>query len=238
MTRAPLWILADLHLAPEATEQLVTFEGLMRRAPAMVGGIVILGDLFDVWLADLESEFQARVLAQLQRLRRSGVELAYVEGNRDYWVARTRGSLFDVCAAQHLTFSLAGRVLHLAHGDLVNTADRPYRIWRWATHRRWLQRCLLALPAASAARLAERMERALRRTNLSHKARFPEAACRAYARPWLRGGCDAVVLGHFHQQHVLAQAGGALYVLGSWGMDYRGLELSAAGELAFTTLTA
>src|SRR5262249_39715198 len=86
-----------------------------------------------LWIGagELEQDHHRAVAACLRELRAAGTETHYLEGNRDYRVARAhRGDLFDEASDDGLDESWGGRRVHAAHGDLVNADDRQYRRWR------------------------------------------------------------------------------------------------------------
>jgi UDP-2,3-diacylglucosamine pyrophosphatase LpxH len=101
---------------------------------AGVDEISILGDFFELWLGlgGLFTDWQQALFEPLRNARQSGCRLRYVVGNKDYFVEawNRREGLFDEVADPSCAVDSVAGVLHLAHGDLVNRADRQYRTWR------------------------------------------------------------------------------------------------------------
>jgi len=194
-------LLADGHLTSDDPSRLEILVRTLTDLPEDTAAVYILGDLFEVWLGVARRQAHVEQVAEaLAGLRRRGVKLGYVEGNRDFRIARgPYRDLFDVASADKLVERFGSRTLHLTHGDLINTADRQYRAWRLFAKHALAPAALTLLPDKAAVGLGHRLERRLRTTNIKHKGYFPTEACRAYTRAALREGADVVVAGHFHQ---------------------------------------
>ena len=237
-----LVIVGDVHLDRDDPD-LAAFLTYLRALRPTAGRIVLMGDLFNLWIGapDLEQEHHRAVIETLRELRRSGLEVHYLEGNRDYRIAQAHlGGAFDAATDGGLDESWGGRRLFAAHGDLVNVRDRQYRAWRRISRSAPAWWLLSAIPRARRFAVAERLERSMRATNLRQKAAFPESQARAYAAPYFETGYDAVVLGHFHVEKELAQdrtgGPGRIYVLPEWKGSRRHLRVTAAGEIRFEGL--
>lgn len=238
--RPALAVIGDVHL--DLGEPAVgEFVALLARLDAP--RIVLLGDLFNLWIGRraLERPHQRAVAQQLAELRRArGTVVRYVEGNRDYRIGEAyAGSAFDDVTADTLVEHCGGRRVLAAHGDLVNPADRQYRAWRRASRSRVAWAAFRLTPRPLADRLAGALERAMRRTNREFKREFPEAAVRRFAAPHFRAGHDLVVLGHFHVERRLQSRApdpsGEILVLPEWKGSRRHLEIGDTGEVRFVS---
>jgi UDP-2,3-diacylglucosamine hydrolase len=193
-------IVADAHLGstPGDVEAFVAF---LDSEPAR-GHLVLLGDLFDLWIGapGLQTPAHRRVLEALRRRRARGARLWYVEGNRDYYLAQAFcPDPFEAVAAEALDLEIGGMCARFEHGDRINIADRAYQRWRSFSRSAPVRRAFMALPPGAAARLSGWLERRLRATNLPHRAHFPEELCRARASRAFDSGVDRLFLGHFHR---------------------------------------
>ncbi|MFQ5718841.1 MAG: UDP-2,3-diacylglucosamine diphosphatase [Acidobacteriota bacterium] len=235
-----LVLVADVHLV-EDDPDLRAFLSFLRSLAGTTRTCVIVGDLFNVWVARRRflSPTQAQVLDVLREVRRAGVEFKYVEGNRDYFVGENwTGDPFVEVAGVSLTESIGSRRLLVAHGDLVNEADRPYRVWR-ACSRSWPVRMGLGLlPAVAGRRLANHLEKRLRGTNRRHKSSIPVATLEAFGRQAARSGHDGIVLGHFHREMSIDVDGGHVWVLPDWRRDERYLRFTPDGAGRFVSASA
>ncbi len=239
--REELAFIGDVHLDC-GDDALPSFLACLDTLAARAGHLVFLGDLFNLWIGarGLERPHQTAVLDRLARARDRGVALTYVEGNRDYRIASGRAAdVFHRIASSALELEWAGRRLHVAHGDLVNAADRQYRAWRRISRSRPFWALVGLFPSRSRLRLADRLERRMRKTNLRMKRSFPEERVRAYGAAALRSGCDAVVLGHFHEEHRIEPGDppGSIFVLPDWKSSRRVLRVGPDGAIAFRSCT-
>jgi UDP-2,3-diacylglucosamine hydrolase len=200
---------------------------------AAAGRIVLMGDLFNLWIGEpsLEQDHHRAVIATLRRIRASGTEIHYLEGNRDYRIARAHlRSTFDAVSAYGLDESWGGRRIWAAHGDLVNRRDLQYRAWRALSRSQAAWWLFSAIPTARRFAMAESLERKLRVTNVEMKRVVPEATIREYAARHQPTPGAAVVLGHFHVERDLSSS---VYVLPEWKGSRRHLRATAGGELRF-----
>lgn len=165
--------------------------------------ISILGDLFELWigLAGLEQPYENEVMQHLRRFSARGVRLRYVVGNKDFFVSEwnERHQVFgEVVARSTVVDSPLGR-LRLAHGDLVNKDDHPYRLWRWISRSWFVSGVMKSLPRRWLRRLAVGVAERMKATNRYHKSYFPEHHLRADALdPSLEPGIALHCYGHFH----------------------------------------
>ncbi len=119
--------------------------------------------------------------------------------------------------------------LLVTHGDLVNLADRQYRMWRAASRSLPVRGALALLPGVAGRRLANALERRLRDTNRRNKVSLPEENLKSFAGKAFGAGHKAVGLGHFHQELEMKLPGGTLWVLPDWKAERRYLRFGADG---------
>jgi UDP-2,3-diacylglucosamine hydrolase len=234
-----LVFIGDVHL-DRADPCLGPFVEFLERLGGTTRRIVLAGDLFNLWIGrpELEQPHQTTVVDTLTELRRRGVTVRYVEGNRDYRVGPCyAGRALDDASDRGVVESFAGRRIVAIHGDLANPADRQYRAWRRLTRSGAVWRLFNLLPRGARLRLAEWLERLLRSSNPEYKGAFPEQAVRAYAARLLGPRDDALVLGHFHVEKDLVPdrdgRGGRVLVLPEWKSSRRHLRVAPTGEIGF-----
>jgi len=234
-----LVFIGDVHIDRDDSA-LPAFLEFLDRLGESATRVVLLGDLFNLWIGGegMEQPHQTAVVERLAALRRRGVVVRYLEGNRDYRIGRSyTGTAIDEASDEGLVERLGGHSLYAAHGDLVNLEDRNYRRWRRLSRSAPVWALFRLLPHGRRMRLAERLERRFRRTNLDYKREFPEAQVRAYAATLFRQGHDTVVLGHFHVEKDLSagdeQGFGRILVLPEWRESRRHLVARPDGEVSF-----
>ncbi len=231
--------LADAHLNQEDLHTR-TFLILAEKAAREGVALFLLGDIFDLWFGApaLTFRFQQPVIDRLRALRREGLRLYYVEGNRDFHLKPFHeGNTFDAVSGGEMRAAVGDRRLYLSHGDTVNRADLVYRFWKALSKNRLAYGAVSALPSRLFLPFAERLERKLKRTNRRFRGSFPEEECRQFALRLFSQGIDFVVLGHFHAERLLRftqeRAGKVLAVLPSWREEWRYFYLAASGEFGF-----
>jgi UDP-2,3-diacylglucosamine pyrophosphatase LpxH len=162
---------------------------------------LFLGDVFDVWvgLPGMETGGQGTFLAWVGERRAAGRWVGLWMGNREYFLDGLSPQ-FDLLGEGTGGF-LEGEALAWEHGDLINDADRPYRLWNLVSRSTPLWLVFRLLPAASARQVSAWMERKLRTTNAAYKLAFPREAFRAAAEA--QAG-TTFLTGHFHTHEVEA----------------------------------
>ena len=94
--------------------------------------LFILGDLFEFWTGynkTLEYNYSP-VLAQFKRLKESGTNIIYVEGNHDFSVGQFFKDILDGAVyPDSADITLDGKRFFLAHGDIAEHSI-SYKIWR------------------------------------------------------------------------------------------------------------
>ena len=228
----PFLVVSDLHLGavPEAREH--QFRELLRYAADNASGLLINGDLFDVWLASRHFVVRrhVRVLAALADLADAGVPVYVVGGNHDP-LELGRHALEDFGAiplTEPARLQLGAWRALVIHGDgvLRDGASYPRYVKRHPLLRsatfRWAAERLLHLD-----RIYDRVDkwsttsrqvaRHLRGEDAGPK---PDAApIAAWAMAALRAepATDIVLAGHSHSPAVVDAGGGRYYVnSGDW----------------------
>lgn len=232
-------VIADTHMIRD-DDELDRFVAFLRSLAGNTALLYMLGDIFNIWLGSrrLEMPHMVPVLDALRALAREGVGVRYVEGNRDYHIGE--GYLNDpfeavVPVGEERIFG--GKRFWLTHGDLVNTKDRQYRLWRRVSKSRLVWSLTKAIPARTGVAIANHLESTLRGTNVRNKSYFPTAACQEYGGALIAQGYDRILLGHIHIEKVMPiEAGGRsgkLIVLPDWRSSHRYLRYGADGSERF-----
>lgn len=234
-----LVFVGDVHL-DLGDPEVEAFTSFLEAIARTTVHLVLVGDLFNLWLGrrELERPHQRAVAATLANLRRQGIVVRYLEGNRDFRLGPAyAGSVLDDVADSGILERQGGKTLYAIHGDLANRRDHQYRMWRRIARSRLAWTVFNSFPRDRRLQLAEALEARMRRTNPAHKGAFPEQDVRAYAARFLRSGHDAVVLGHFHIEKDLQaeppSPPGRILVLPEWKASRRHLQVDPQGEIRF-----
>lgn len=223
-------VLADAHLSGEDPEALEAFEAWIESLPSRVDAVVLLGDLFDIWIGQdrMLRNHQRRILGVLNRIGGPNLPIYLLEGNRDLHVRSLAAPPF-AAVRRRLGMEVGGLRVWMEHGDLVNRADRPYRAWSRFVRSAPVRAAVRWLPRALVASLLDRAERALRTTNRRHKVRFPKDWARRLLADRAGRGWDLVLLGHFHRERRIQVGEAALLALPAWLETRQWLLLDADG---------
>jgi len=211
-------LIADAHLGGRGGPAGPLIEQL-RALPAQgCRRLILLGDLFQAWVGfqRFETPDVAAVTDALRELRRQGIEIDYIEGNRDFFLAGSPyADAFDRIGTE--TAFTAGGVRYLAvHGDGLNDRDWKYRFWRRLSKSAPVRFLVRNIPQRLAHRMVHSTERRLSQTNFKHRAAVPEAAIRCFAERRLAEGYDVLLLGHFHEPLAWKVKGGEVRLLDAW----------------------
>lgn len=213
-------LISDLHLQASEMATFEVWRDYMANTHAQA--VLILGDLFEVWVGDDAAAQDAflQKCANVLRQASQRVHVAFMPGNRDFLVGP---DFLNACGVQALTdpclLELGTQRILLSHGDALCLDDKPYQAFRLQARSPEWQKAFLANP------LAEREEfaRSLRTLSESQK---HEGMSFADADPemslfWLvQTNADRLVHGHTHRpaDHPLGTA--QRHVLSDWSMDH------------------
>lgn len=201
-------LISDLHLSealPRTTQAL-----LAHLQATDADAVLLLGDVFEVWVGDDQApagRFEAMVLEALAAAGRR-LWLGWMHGNRDFLF----GSQARARARLHLlpdptVLQAFGTRLLLSHGDALCRADQDYQRFRRQVRSLPWQAAFLAQPLTEREQQARHI-RQESRNRQSHRAEAGgwadvDADC---ALAWLsQARADTLVHGHTHRpgQHVL-----------------------------------
>ena len=215
-------LVSDLHLSPALPR---TTEALQEHLAATdADAILILGDLFEVWIGD-DQRYQDLESSCLHALKQAAASrwIGIMVGNRDFLLGPT--ALQDAGAHRlddPLVLSAFGQRFLLTHGDELCLADTDYQQFRREVRQARWQQQFLARPYDERAALAQ----AIRAESRNRKAARPAPGDgadvdEAAACEWLgRLDADTLIHGHTHRPADHGLAGGRRrHVLSDWDLD-------------------
>jgi UDP-2,3-diacylglucosamine hydrolase len=211
-------VIADSHLSGPGGPAGPLLEQIEALPAQGCGHLVLLGDIFQAWIGfpHFETPDIAAVAAALRGLRRRGMRIDYIEGNRDFFLKDSvYADAFDQVGLE-ATFDAGGKRYLVVHGDLLNDRDWQYRFWRFLSKSPPVRLAVRLIPGRLARRMVHSTERRLSQTNFKHKRRIPEEVIRRYAERRLAEGYDVLLLGHFHEPRTWQVPGGEVRLLEAW----------------------
>ena len=230
-----LLAISDLHLRPGGEAQFHLFEEFLRKAAAQQDEVVIAGDLFDLWFGptQLTFDYQKATLQMMESLARNGLVIHYVEGNRDFSIDHYQARIFRSVSAKSLDLDWAGKRIRFVHGDLINSADTMYRLWRGVS-KNWLSRFLLDHMPSGFLKAGSKIEKEMKSTNQKYKSFYPEKEAEEFCRQAAHQGIDILIAGHFHIEKETAmqfdKKNVLFYILPGWESGFRYLILPGEGN--------
>jgi UDP-2,3-diacylglucosamine hydrolase len=213
-------LISDLHLQASETATFEAWRDYMANTPA--DAVLILGDLFEVWVGDDAVDQDPFLSACADVLHQTAQKrhLAFMPGNRDFLVGL---DYLGRCGVKPLTdptlLELGAQRILLTHGDALCLDDKPYQAFRLQARSPQWQQAFLAKP------LAERQEfaRSLRALSESQKHEgmsFADADLKMSLFWLAQAQADRLIHGHTHRpaDHPLGSA--QRHVLSDWSLEH------------------
>ncbi|MDO9390326.1 MAG: UDP-2,3-diacylglucosamine diphosphatase [bacterium] len=222
----PFYFLSDVHLGAGSPElerlKLARLKKLFAVIRDQPGPLYILGDLFDFWFeyrAVIQSE-HFEVLAEMLKLRQSGVEITLLAGNHDYWTGPfLEKQLGFKIVKDDLTIDLDGQKVLLCHGDGLDQTDRGYRALKAVLRNPLSIRAFSLIHPDLAVSFAHWFSRFSRNHLTKHK-NVDQAPLERQAARFFALGYRAVVFGHTHQPTLKDMEGHVFLNLGDFFKNF------------------
>lgn len=216
-----VFFISDAHLGAEVQadpERERRLHAFLDSLPGRAGTLVIVGDLFDFWF-EYGTAIPRRhfaTLAALQRLRRAGLTIHYLNGNHDFWLGRFLADELGIRThSGPLELREQGRRLWIHHGDGLIGGDLGYRLLRRVLRSPVSIALYGLLHPDLGIPLAHRVSAWSRRSR-GELPLEPERLWRELAAPRFAEGYDAVLVGHFHHAYERREPGREFFVIGDW----------------------
>ncbi|KTC79477.1 UDP-2,3-diacylglucosamine diphosphatase [Legionella cherrii] len=151
--------ISDLHLHPEDQDIQARFNHFLEWAKISVKNVYILGDFFHAWAGDdTLDEWSRNIANQLFSLKKQGINLFYMHGNRDFLLGKTFAKLAGwTILAEPTVIQLGQEKILLVHGDRYCTKDLAHQRFRLITRNRIFSVLFLSLPIKYRQRLVKQI---------------------------------------------------------------------------------
>ena len=217
-------LISDLHLQASETATFEAWQRYMHTTPAQA--ILILGDLFEVWVGDdaVAHDPFLQQCAHVLRQTAQRTQVAFMPGNRDFLVGH---AFLSACGVQALADPTVlawneQRIL-LSHGDALCLGDTAYQGFRQQVRSAPWQSEFLAKPLSERLALARAMRaqsESQKQTGMTYADADP-----ALSLQWLAAAqSHHLIHGHTHRpgDHRLAsrQTEAVRQVLSDWSLDH------------------
>ena len=213
---------ADVHLHATTPVRTAAFIHWIRRCAARAQAVYLLGDLFDLWLGDDDTEpYVQSVIAALQYLHQLGVPCYIQHGNRDFLLGmdfcRATGCI--LLAEQHILEARGQRIL-LMHGDTLCINDTAYQDLRQRLRTPQWQQDFLRMPLKERKISAQYLREHSTADAAQKITTIMDVTSAAVNAAMIEYRADALIHGHTHRpgRHTVHIAGRIRqrWVLGLW----------------------
>ena len=203
----PAWrtvdLISDLHLQASELATFEAWQGYLQTTPA--DALVILGDLFEVWVGDDAADqpgFEAQCVELLQRTAQR-MPVFFMHGNRDFLVGKAFAAQCGLTLLDDPTvLVLHGERCLLSHGDALCLEDTEYLQFRAQVRTPEWQAAFLARPLEERRALARAIRSQSEDRKRDPSTLWADVDANA-AREWLqRAGASALIHGHTHRPAV------------------------------------
>ena len=218
IARGQIFIIGDSHIGLADGNEKPILEWIERLTPLEPRALYLNGDLFHYLIANPKfyTPSVEKVFARFRELRESGVQIHYVEGNRDFFLQNSLAERSVTDVGLEYSIQAGDRRFLVVHGDMINERDLPYRFWRGLSKSPVSRFSLHFIPKKTAKGFVDSVEARLSRSNFKHKSRLPVELMEAYGRRRASDGFSHVVFGHFHQKITLDAGPATVMVLPPW----------------------
>ncbi|MBN1008833.1 UDP-2,3-diacylglucosamine diphosphatase [Amphritea pacifica] len=225
--------ISDLHLhsgRPDLTRTLLHF---LATTAKECDRLYILGDLFEAWIGDdfIADDLQP-VVDALKTLSRSGCEIFFQHGNRDFLI----GSRFEELTGVQIlddseVIQLASGPALLMHGDQLCTDDHAYQALRQQLRNPQWQQAVLTKSVEERLEMAKQLRMASETQTADKSTEIMDVNQQAVLAAMAGSNCNLLIHGHTHRpaEHSL-EGGKRRIVLGDWDKSGWYLEASEQGE--------
>ena len=213
-----IFVIGDSHVGLSAGSEKPILDWLDRFEALRPRALYLNGDLFHYLIAHPKffTDSVGKVFSRFRDLRDKGIEIHYVEGNRDFFLKGSFAEDAVTDIALEYAVQAGDRKYLVVHGDMINDRDLPYRFWRRASKNPISEFALKFIPKRTARRFVDNVEKRLSKSNFKHKNRLPLELMEAYGRRRAEEGFTHVVFGHFHEKLVLPSDDATIMVLPPW----------------------
>lgn len=228
-------VIADAHLgqAPGDTEAMLHLLGAA--ADSGVGELIFLGDVCryligypKFWTRSVEA-----IVDAWRSLRRRGVRVVLIEGNRDFFLDAPPLAREVDFAGRRFDATAGARRFRFEHGDLVNRRDLQYRFWSTVSKSGPARLWARLLPRRMAVAIVRGMEARLAETNRRFRYVKPVADLDRTARSAWSSGVDVLMWGHFHTPWWTVWDRRLAMVVPAW-LEYRvAVRIDAGGAMTW-----
>ncbi len=230
-----IYFLSDFHFGADwrkdEGKRIRLFTEFLDRIKTDAEYLYILGDLFDFWF-EYRNGFPNKypeITGKLAEYSESGIKVVLVGGNHDWWAGKTFVSLTGAEVFKGDTEVIHhGKRIYLGHGDGRAKTDWQYRILRRILRNSFTIFLFRQLPYFIGIQLARLVSSGSHYANEHRQWKFLDEY-EDSAKPILKQGFDAVLLGHTHIPQWVQLPEGLYINTGDWIKHFTFVKLDDEG---------
>jgi UDP-2,3-diacylglucosamine hydrolase len=237
---------SDTHLCITESETADLLLGSLGEMLQDTDHIFILGDLFEAWLGDDNTDaIGERFATEFNRLKSPASKSWFLHGNRDFligtaWLNKIGAQL--LADPTKIFLGPSEMPCLLSHGDAWCLGDVPYQHFRKQVRAPAWQEQFLALPLGERSAIAQQMRQASKQAKSGKSLEIMDVDQTALALSCQQHACSIVIHGHTHRPKHHSNADNASqthvappqhrYVLPDW-QAAKGLDKLRGGWLSY-----
>jgi len=218
-----IYIISDSHI-DNNKKSCDSFNNMLKSLESP-NTIIILGDLFKIWLAlpKFWSRYNFYVLNILKEIQNNNTNIIFAAGNRElllpreYCASLKQDFPFNFIFHDEFYLNWGKKRYGFIHGDTINFNDKNYLRWKSFSHSFLIESIFRFTPEIIARWIAKKGENLMSTTNKKFKISFPEKEIKLFAKNVLNN-VDCFFIGHFHidKEITIDQCSGILRIVPDW----------------------
>ncbi len=217
-----LGFISDLHLSEKTPSTTEGFFKFLKTATQEFSHLYILGDLFESWIGDDDDSFFALdVIEQIKTSTRSGLEIFFMHGNRDFLCGEKFAEDANITILPDPFFmDYFDQKIALSHGDDFCTDDLEYVKFKKEVRSSSWQKDFLSKSLEERQEIASKMRDASQSNKHEKDLSIMDVTPNTINQFFIQNHVDLLIHGHTHRPdtHQIGEsdAMGVRVVLGDW----------------------
>ena len=213
-----LGFISDLHLSENTPSVTEGFFEFLKTAAQELSHLYILGDLFEAWVGDDDnSELATSVMQKINHATRSGLEIFFIHGNRDFLCGQKFAEQSNLTLLPDPFFlSFFDQKIALSHGDSFCIEDLEYMKFKKEVRSEEWQQEFLQKPLNDRLNIASNMRDASQKNNTNKDIAIMDVTPTAIQDFFAEHHIDLLIHGHTHRPDTHQINSGTRIVLGDW----------------------
>ena len=231
--------ISDLHLKTLDAPITQHFFRFLDQHATQADQLYILGDFFEYWIGDdFASELTDTVSQRLKAVQKSGTELFFMVGNRDFLLGEEYAGQ---CGMQILpdpyVMSAPQQHILLSHGDYLCTDDTEYLKFRQLSRSKEWQQAFLSKPLTDRIAFAQQARQQSKESQQDYK--LIDLNDNAIKDALNKYQCQLLIHGHTHQPGLreVTKSEFNRLTLSDWDQDIYYIEILDNAEPELKRLT-